>query len=194
MSWQVTKVHSWSALWLLTPELTVTTNGVIEIAGDVEEQLTENKRVTLDGFWISPDGTLQAFKPHYLMKDGVLYFVRSGVLTRLEQDVSFSNGIVLRLDGILASGTRLIRLQDGQRLGLMGEVISALDHVMMVNGELVLQKDGSIVPLPAISTMGMSEGSRVTGAGLITTPSGEQFALSDGQRLTLDGAAMLMSP
>jgi hypothetical protein len=178
----------------LTPELTVTTNGVIEIAGGGEEQLTESKRVTLDGFWITSDGTLQAFKPHYLMKDGVLYVVKSGVLTRLEQDVTLPTGNVLRLDGILASGIRQIRLQDGQRLGLMGEVVPALDHIMMMNGRLVLQKDGSIIPLPAISIMGMSEGTRVTGAGLISTLSGEQFTLSDGQRLTLDGAAMLASP
>jgi hypothetical protein len=128
------------------------------------------------------------------MKDGVIYFVKSGEMTRLEQDVTFANGNVLRLDGILASGIRLIRLQDGQQLGLMGEVIPALDHIMMVKGKLVLQKDGSIIPLPAISIMGMSEGTRVTGGGLITTPSGEQLILSDGQRLTLDGAAMLVRP
>jgi hypothetical protein len=178
----------------LTPELIVTTNGVIEIAGDGEERLTDSKRLTLDGFWISADGTLQVFKPHYLMKNGALYVVKSGVLARLEQDVTFANGNVLRLDGFLASGSRLIRLQDGQRLDLSGEVIPALDHVMMVNGGLVLQKDGSIITLPSISTMGMSEGTRVTGAGVITLPSGEQFELSEGQRLTLTGAAMLMSP
>jgi hypothetical protein len=154
----------------LTPELTVTTNGVIEIARHGKEQLTESKRLTLDGFWISSDGTLQAFKPHYLMKNGALYVVKSGVLARQEQDVAFANGNVLRLDGFLASGTRLIRLQDGQRLDLNGEVIPALDHIMMVNGRLVLQKDGSIVPLASISAIGMSEGTRVTGAGVITLP------------------------
>jgi RNase P/RNase MRP subunit p29 len=178
----------------LTPELTVHTNGVIKIAGGGEEQLTESKRVTLDGFWITSDGTLQAFRPHYLMKAGVPYVVKSGELTKLEENVIFPNGNVLRLEGILASRTRLIRLQDGQRLGLTGEVIPALDHIMMANGKLVLQKDGSIIPLPVVSSMGMSEGTRVTGSGLITTTTGEQFALSDGQRLTVDGAAMLMSP
>jgi RNase P/RNase MRP subunit p29 len=128
------------------------------------------------------------------MKAGVPYVVKSGELTKLEENVIFPNGNVLRLEGILASRTRLIRLQDGQRLGLTGEVIPALDHIMMANGKLVLQKDGSIIPLPVVSSMGMSEGTRVTGSGLITTTTGEQFALSDGQRLTVDGAAMLMSP
>ncbi len=175
----------------LTSELTITTNGVIKISGDGEEQLREGRAITLDGFWIGDDGTLLAFQPHYLMKDRVLYSVKSGVKAVLEQDVAFANGNVLRTDGtLLTSDYRVIRLQDGQRLAFTGETIPALDHVMIKDGSLVLQKDGSIIPLPVVSRIGMSDGTVVSGAGLITLPTGEQITLAEGQRVTLDGAAM----
>jgi len=175
----------------LTPQLTVLTNGTIKIAGDGEEELNENRRVTLDGFWLNDDGTLVSFQPHYMIKDRVLYFVKSGVFKRVDQDVTFGNGIVLRTDGaLLIPDGRLIRLQDGQMLTVTGQTIPALDQVMMIDGKLVLQKDGSIIPLPVRSTIGMSDGTTVTGNGLITRPTGEQFMLDQGQRLTLDGAAM----
>ena len=75
-------------------------------------------------------------------------------------------------------------------LTLNGDPIPALDHVTIADGKLVLQKDGSIVPLPVVSTMGMSDGTRVAGNGLITLSNGEQFMLSEGQRLTVEGAVM----
>jgi hypothetical protein len=179
----------------LTPELTVLTNGVITISGDTPERLTENRRVSLDGFWLGQDGTFIFFKPHYLMKARMLLFVKSGLFTRVDQDVTFRNGSILRTDGtILTADQRIIRLQDGQMLGLNGDPIPALDHIMIVDGRLVLQKDGSIIPLPEVSLIGMSEGTRLTGTGMIIKPNGDQVALSDGQRLTLAGAAMTSLP
>ena len=175
----------------LTPQLTVLTNGIIKITGDGEEELSEGRRVTSDGFWLNDDGTLVSFQPHYMMKDRGLYLVKSGVFKRVDQDVTFGNGTVLRTDGaLLTPDGRLIRLQDGQMLTVTGQTIPALDQVMMIDGKLVLQKDGSIIPLPVRSTIGMSDGTTVTGNGLITRPTGQQFMLDQGQRLTLDGAAM----
>jgi hypothetical protein len=149
----------------------------------------------LDGFWLGQDGTLIYFKPHYLLKARTLLMVKSGLFDRVGRDVTFRNGSVLRTDGtLLTAYQRVIRLQDGQMLGLNGEAIPALDHVMMVDGRLVLQKDGSIIPLPPVSLIGMSEGTRVTGTGIIIKPNGEQITLADGQRLTLEGAAMTSLP
>jgi hypothetical protein len=61
---------------------------------------------------------------------------------------------------------------------------------MLINGKLVLEKDGSIVPLPFVSTMGMSDGTQVKRSGVIIQPSGEQITLREGQRFILPGAAM----
>jgi hypothetical protein len=146
--------------------------------------------VSLDGFWMNDDGMLVQFKPHYMMKDRGLMFVEDGIFTRVDHDVVFKNGTVLRTDGVVMTrDQRMIRLQDGQALTAEGKTLPALDQVMMSNGTLVLQKDGSIVALPAGRTMGMSDGTKVQGGGVITR-SGEQVMLKEGQRLVLDGAAM----
>jgi hypothetical protein len=175
----------------LTPELTVLTNGVITIASDGEEELAEGRRVSLDGFWMGEDGTLLVFKPHYLFKERMLFFVESGVLTKVDQDVTLKNGAVLCTDAtLLTPSGRLVRLDDGHMLTVNGDPIPGLDHVAIADGKLVLQKDGSIIPLPVVSTIGMSDGTRVRGDGLITWPSGYEFMLSEGQRLTVEGAAM----
>jgi hypothetical protein len=175
----------------LTSELKVLTNGVVKITGDGEVKLAEGSKVTLDGFWLEPDGMLVIFKPHYQMKDRTLFLVKDGVFTKVDQDINLPNGTVLRTDGSIATPDgRLIRLQDGQMLSLSGQPIPALDQVMMVDGRLVLQKDGSIIPLPVGSNIGMSDNSIVYGTGVVIRPGGEQIALQDGQRLTLPGAAM----
>ena len=132
--------------------------------------------MSLDGFWMGEDGTLLVFKPHYLFKERMLFFVESGVLTKVDQDVTLKNGAVLCTDAtLLTPSGRLVRLDDGYMLTANGDPISGLDHVAIADGKLVLQKDGSIIPLPVVSTIGMSDGTRVRGDGLVTWSSGYQF-------------------
>jgi hypothetical protein len=187
--------HHQSALleheFILTADLKVMTNGTIQITSGGEIQLQEGRKVSMDGFWMNDDGTLVQFKPHYLVKERELFFVEDGVFTRVDHDLTFYNGAVLGTDGIVTTrDQRKFQLQDGQALTADGKTLPALDQVMMINGQLVLQKDGSIVPLPIVSTMGMSEGTRVKGNGMITSPNGSQFTLKEGQRIILAGAAM----
>ena len=177
--------------FILTTDLNVMTNGIIKIKGDGQVKLQEGRKVSLDGFWMNDDGVLAQFKPHYMMKDGGLMFVEDGIFTRVDHAVVFKNGTVLGTDGVvLTRDQRMTRLQDGQALTVEGKTLPALDQVMMSNGNLVLQKDGSIVALPAGRTIGMSDGTKVQGGGVITRKSGEQVMLKEGQRLVLDGAAM----
>jgi hypothetical protein len=179
----------------ITPELKLTTNGVLKLGGDKEEKLPEGRRITLDGFWWQSDGTLVQFQPHYLLKERKLYLVKSGVFSPVEQNVSFNNGVTLQTDGsIVTSDGRLIRLQDGQMLTTSGQTLAALDHVMMINGKLILQKDGSLIPIAPITAIGMSDGTSVAATGVITKPNGEQITLEEGQRLTLPGPAMSKIP
>lgn len=175
----------------LTPDLTVATNGVVRITGGGERQLPEGRKVSLDGFWMNDDGVLAYFKPHYTVRDGRMCYVEDGVFAPLTEAVTFNNGLTLRPDGtVVTPSRREIRLQDGHTLSANGEPLQALDHVQIRQGKLVLQKDGSLVPLPPGRTIGMSDGTKVQASGLITRRSGEQFTLAEGQRLTVEGAAM----
>jgi hypothetical protein len=174
----------------LTQQLTVLTNGTIKVAGGQEKKLPPGRKLTLDGFWLNDDGMLAQFPPHYVLKDRVAYFVKEGIFKKLDHEVVFSTGNRLEPDGtVLTTSGKMIRLQDGQGLTAEGASLPALDHIMMIQGKLVLQKDGSIIGLPA-GVMGMSDGTKVTPTGLVTLTSGEEFVLKDGQRLTVPGAAM----
>jgi hypothetical protein len=176
---------------ILTPELKVMTNGIIKVSPGEEKKLLEGCKLTLDGFWLNDDGMLAQFKPHYILKDRGLFLVEDGIYRKANEEIAFKNGALLRTDGtVVTPGGGMIRLQDGQGLTAEGQTLHALDHIMMNNGKLVLQKDGSIVDLPSGRTIGMSDGTKVTGDGLVTKRSGEQIQLREGQRLTVDGAAM----
>lgn len=174
----------------LTPQLTVLTNAILKVSGAADRKLVEGRKLTLDGFWLGEDGLLSQFNEHYIMKDRVLFFVQEGVFNRVDREVIFPNGIRLRADAtVLTPDGKVIRLQDGQGLSTAGKTLQAIDHVMFLGGKLVLQKDGSLIGLPA-GVMGMSDGTKISASGLITTRSGAQFTLKEGQRMTLPGAAM----
>lgn len=175
----------------LNPEVKVMTNGVIQVSGLGQARLTEGRRLTFDAFWWNSDGLMVPLQPHYMMKDRALYFVKDGLLQPLSQDVAFPNGTQLRLDGtLLTRAQQFVRIQDGQMLSPDGQPLQAFDHVMVTGGRLVLQKDGSILNLPAGRVIGMSDSTRIDGSGVVTRLNGEQIVLREGQRLTLPGPAM----
>lgn len=175
----------------LPPDIKIQTNGVVTIAGVKATTMPPGRKVTLDGFWINDDGLLIYFKPHYLFKDRGLYWVKDGVLSRLDQAVTFPNGAVLNTEGkLLTSSQQLVRLQDGQALTPDCRPVPALDHAMVSNGRFILQKDGSIIPLGSESTIGMTDGTRIMGKGLIIPPGGQPIQLKEGQRLVLEGPVM----
>ena len=173
------------------PEFNVLTNGLIKLAGATYSRLTEGRKLTLDGFWWNEDRMLIPLRAHYLMKDRVLYFAQDGLLRPVQEPVPFSFGAQLRADGTVATpDQRVFRLQDGQSLSPEGNPLPALDHASVSGGRFVLQKDGSIIPLPAGSTISMTDGTLITGSGVITRPNGAPVQLREGQRVTLPGPAM----
>jgi hypothetical protein len=176
---------------VLANGLKVMTNGVIKSAGDKKTILKEGRRLSLDGYWMNDDGMFVQFDPHYVIKDRGLYFVQDGVFTRLDHDVTFKNGTLLKTDGtVFTADQRMVRLQDGQALTVDGSALAAQDFVSVINGRLILQKDGSIIDLPVGRTIGMSDGTQINASGIVTRRSGQQIMLKNGQRLILEGAAM----
>jgi hypothetical protein len=174
---------------VLTPALKITTNGVLRV-GTKEKMLREGQKLTLDGLWLANDGMLIQFEDHYMFRNGKLWFVQEGAFALVTHDVVFPNGTRLRTDGLVATSSRLFRLQDGQMLTLEGASLPALDYVMKKDGKIVLQKDGSILAFPPSRLIIMSDGTQVRGDGTIVMQSGQTFVVEEGERLTLEGAAM----
>src|SRR6266404_2614415 len=170
--------------------LSVSTNGVVKTQGK-EVELKEGQKLTLDGYWLGDDGLLVPFQDHYTLKDGKVYFVQNGMFKPVNEEVVFKNGVRLKTDGTInTSSGMVLRLQSGQMLSPDGEPLQAKDHVMMKDGKLLIQRDGAFVTLAPGTLMGMSDGTKVKSDGTIITQGGQTFTLKEGDRLTLDGAAM----
>ena len=68
-----------------------------------------------------------------------------------------------------------------------GTVIPAKDTATLINGRVVVQKDGSLIPLSPVQIMGMSDGTRVRGDGTITKRDGSTSQLREGRTVLIEG-------
>jgi hypothetical protein len=100
-----------------------------------------------------------------------------------------TNGMTINPDGYGSGfpGGRN-RLMDGQLFRLNGTTIPCKDTVTMKNGQVIVQKDGSQIPLAKIQIMGMNDGTRVSGNGTIQKHDGKIIQLREGQTILIDGA------
>jgi hypothetical protein len=53
---------------------------------------------------------------------------------------------------------------------------------------VVVQRDGTLIPLSPIQIMGMNDGSRVQGDGFVRNHDGTVFRLREGRTIFIDGA------
>ena len=79
------------------------------------------------------------------------------------------------------------RLLDGQLLRLDGSAVASTDTVSLVNGKVVLFKDGGKTDLRRGQTMTMSDGTKVSGDGYLIRPNGPRTVLKEGETLKLPG-------
>ena len=79
-------------------------------------------------------------------------------------------------------------MQDGQLFRLDGTAVAAKDTVTLKNGRVVVQKDGHMITLQPVQIMGMSDGTRVRGTGIVEKHDGTNIQLSEGQTILIDGA------
>jgi hypothetical protein len=76
---------------------------------------------------------------------------------------------------------------DGQLFRLDGTAIVPKDTVTLKNGRVVVQRDGSLISLSPVQIMGMNDGTRVRGDGLIQNPDGTTVQLHEGQTILVEG-------
>jgi hypothetical protein len=65
---------------------------------------------------------------------------------------------------------------------------------MVISGQLLIQKDGSILRIEPRRTLAMGDGSRVNGEGEVITPDNREFKLTEGQRLVIAGPSLNVRP
>lgn len=179
----------------LTAELTfpdkvvVNTNGSFKVADGKERQLLEGQVLRRDGWLVNTDGSVQPVVDHLGMKAGKVYVVRDGQSTALDASITLPNGMSVGPDGYgsgLPGGRN--RILDGQLFRLDGTSIPGKDTVTLKGGQVVVQRDGTLIPLASMQIMGMSDGTRVSGNGSIQKHDGSTFKLREGQTILIEGA------
>ncbi len=169
----------------------VKTNGVFTVAGGTERKLLEGQCIQSDGNLVSPDGSIQPVFDHIVVKAGRAVLVKDGVATRLSQLYTLGNGAQALPDGYLVQpGGRRVRLLDGQLVKTDGTSFPVKDTAVMRQGQVTVQKDGSLLRIPANSSMMMNDGTRIHGDGRVVSRDGKVTYLQENQVLQLEGVVV----
>lgn len=171
-------------------EVLVTTNGVFTVNKGKERKLLEGQRINADGSLMSSDGSIRPVYDHIAVKGSKVFVVRDGEASLLSAPMNLPNGAVLNADStMIKPGGMQVRLVDGQLFKLDGTPIPAKDTISLQSGKVVLQRDGSLMTLLPIQVTEMSDGTRVTGTGMVTHRDGRKVQLTEGQIITVNGVA-----
>ena len=170
-------------------DVVVNTNGYFAVGDGKERKLLEGEVIRSDGWLVEPGGLIQPVFDHVAMIKTQVYVVRDGEATALKDTMVFSNKMSINPDGTgvnLPAGN--LHLVDGQLFRLDGTVIPAMDSVSLINGRVVAQRYGSVVPplLPG-QMMAMDDGTEVFSDGTILKPNGTTFKLHEGQTILITG-------
>jgi hypothetical protein len=172
----------------LSSEIEVTTNGTFTVADGKERKLAEGQLLRSDGWLMNPNGSMQPVFDHVTMKNGQVIVVRDGEAEKLTEPMRFPNNLTIAPDGSCNypnSGPS--RLADGQLFRLDGTAIPPKDIVTFKNGRVTVQKDGKLISLSPGEIMGMNDGTRVYGDGLIQMHDGTKSQLREGQTILIAG-------
>ena len=169
-------------------DVEVITNGSFTVADGKERKLEEGQVLRNDGWLLKPDGSMQPVFDHVTMQNGHVIVVRDGEATTLTEPMRFPNNLSIAPDGSCTypDGSSS-RLADGQMFRLDGTAIPAKDAVTLKNGQVVVQKDGTLIPLSPVQIMGMNDGTRVYGDGRIQKQDGTMTQLVEGQTILIAG-------
>jgi hypothetical protein len=172
-------------------DVEVDTNGDFQIANGKKRSLQDGQLLRRDGWLVNPDGSVEPVFDHLAMKAGKVIIVRDGQAETVTETITLPNKFSVNPDGscVYPDGGHT-RLADGQLFRLDGTPIIAKDTVTFKNGQVVVQKQGSLIPLSPVQIMGMNDGTRVYGDGSIEPSGGARTKLRDGQTILVNGVSV----
>jgi hypothetical protein len=171
----------------LARDIEVFTNCMFRVNEGKDRPLPEGQTLRADGFMLSADGSIVPVRDHIEMTKGMVMVYKDGKGSALTSTLTLPDGTGISSDGsYVRSSGRRSRLADGQLLTLEGAPIQGFDTISMHGGRVVVYKSGSLIPLQsAVVIMGMADGTRVRGDGVITSPTGTTSQLKEGQIITM---------
>ena len=169
-------------------QVEVNTNGEFTVGKGGKRQLQPGQVIRNDGWLTSPNGSVQPVYDHIAVQEGKVIVVRDGQPKTLTEPMTCTNNLHLSPDGyaVYPDGLRK-RLLDGQLFRLDGTPIQAEDAVTLANGQVVVQKSGTLVHLLPVQMMGMDDGTKIYGDGTVQRFNGPTFKLHEGQTVLIKG-------
>jgi hypothetical protein len=179
----------------LTKDIKVMTNCAFRVKEGKERQLAEGQVLGADGMLTSPDGSVTPVADHVAIKNGRVWLARDGESAALQAALTLGDGSTVSPDGYLtkASGERG-KLLDGQWIGLDGRLIPARDTIMLSGGKVRVQKDGSLLEVPAGRSLMMNDGTKVFSDGRVVRRDGTTRKLAEGEILAVEGVVRKEPP
>jgi hypothetical protein len=125
---------------------------------------------------------------HVTLNRGRVLLVKDGEATEVRDLVQLGDGTIIAPDWKITprNGTPR-RLMDGEFFLLEGNPLPARDSVTMRGGKVLVQKDGTTLEVPANRTIMMNDGTKVFWDGTIVTFDGTRSAVTEGERVILQG-------
>lgn len=166
----------------------VMTNALFKVNEGKERPLKEGQILSADGTILNPDGSITPAVDHVAMKSGRATLVKDGEPAVLDAEMTLADGTRIMPDGTITSrdGSRR-KLLDGQLFKLEGGEIPAQDTILLKDGKVFVQKDGSTLPVAPGRTIMMNDGTKVFGDGTVIMKDGNRITLAEGQLLTVEG-------
>ena len=169
-------------------DVEISTNGTFTVGKTKERPFAPGQTLLRDGWLINPDGSFQPVMDHVTRKAGQVLIVRAGQTEKLKETMNFPNSACIAPDGFYGyPDGRRTRLNDGEWFELDGTPIPTKDAATLINGQVVMQRDGSRIPLQAAQRMGMNDGTWVSWDGTIQPPGGASYKLREGQTVLIVG-------
>jgi hypothetical protein len=170
-------------------DVEINTNGTFKVGEKGQERtLREGQVIRSDGWLTSPDGAVEPVFDHLAVQGGKVLVVTDGESAPLAQPMTCTNGLQLSPGGgCTYPGGRQAHLLDGQLFRLDGTPVLAEDAATLVNGQVVVQRDGALIRLAPVQMMGMSDGTKVYGSGTIQKHDGTILKLEPGQTVLMEG-------
>ena len=169
-------------------DVEVTTNDTFKVGKGPERKFEEGQVLLRDGWLLSPDGSFQPVMDHVMMKEGQVLVVHDGQAEKFTRTMSFPTKASIDPDGFYNyPDGRRTRLNDGEWFKLDGTPIPTKDAATLINGQVVMQKDGSRIILKLAQRMSMNDGTWVSGDGTIQPLNGPAYKLREGQTVLIVG-------
>ncbi len=176
----------------LPNKVTVRTNGTFQVGTYAPRPFAEGQMLGTDGMLTSPNGQIGPVIDHVAMDAGKTVSAVDGGRTAVNQDIVLGTDTRLTPDRVLVGGERgWMRVIDGLLFTPEGGTIPTSDTISLQNGKVVVQKEGTVIPIEPGRSMMMNEGTKVFGDGRVVSKDGQATELAEGQIITIEGVVKL---